>query len=504
MTIWTATVPPMGWRVRTGLGALVAVLAGVLAQHVGAVSLQSVGAYSEPVYVTSDPGDPDRLFVVERAGRIRLTTSGGTSTFVDLSALVDSGFQERGLLSMAFAPDFDESGLLYVDYTGRDAGAIHVAELHASGDVADPATLRNVLTIPHPTYPNHNGGQLQFGPDGYLYVSTGDGGGGGDPGENAQDRGSLLGKILRIDPRQSGTRPYTVPAGNPFVGRTGRPEIWSLGFRNPSRFSFERLPGALTGGDGGDTRWVEIDHARQPAAGRGANFGWDCREGRHPYESTGCAGLRLTDPVLEYAHSTGGCAITGGYVVRDPGLEALAGRYVYADYCNGEIRSTALGLPNAAGDRSEGLQAGNPSSFGEDSCGRVYVASLTGEVWRLADSTPTPCGDRPPPAEPCSQRVSGTSRRDALSGGPGPQSIHGRGGDDRLRGGPDDDCLIGGAGADRLSGGPGSDVIRGGRGGDVARSADGAAELVSCGRGRDRAHVDRIDRVSGCERVRRS
>ena len=208
--------------------------------------------------------------------------------------------------------------------------------------------------------------------------------------------------------------------------------------------------------------------------------------------------------MLEYAHSTGGCAITGGYVVRDPGLEELAGRYVYADYCKGEIRSTVLGLPNATGDRSEGLRAGNPSSFGEDSCGRVYVASLTGEVWRLADTTPTVCGDEPPPVEPCSQRVSGTSRRDALSGGPGPQSIHGRGGDDRLRGGPGDDCLIGGAGADRLSGGPGSDVIRGGRGGDIARSADGTAELVNCGRGHDRARVDLIDRVSGCERVRRS
>ena len=187
-----------------------------------------------------------------------------------------------------------------------------------------------------------------------------------------------------------------------------------------------------------------------PAAGRGLNFGWDCREGRHAFESSGCPAGGFTEPVLEYSHSTGGCAVTGGYVVRDPGLEELAGRYVYADYCNGEIRSAVLGLPAATGDRSEGLDAGNPSSFGEDSCGRVYVTSLTGEVSRLVDSTPTRCEASPPdPPEPCSQSVRGTHRKDALNGGPGPQSIRGRDGDDRLRGGAGDDCLIGGGGDDR-------------------------------------------------------
>ena len=161
----------MGWRVNAGLTALgIVLVAGVLTPQAEALSLQSVGAYSEPVYVTSDPGDPDRLFVVERAGRIELTTPTRTSTFVDLTPLVDSGSQERGLLSMAFAPDFATSGLVYVYFTGKDAGSIHVAELEATGAVADPATLRNVLTIPHRTYPNHNGGQLQFGPDGYLYI----------------------------------------------------------------------------------------------------------------------------------------------------------------------------------------------------------------------------------------------------------------------------------------------------------------------------------------------
>ena len=348
----------MGWRVNAGLTTLGIVLLGALAPQAEALSLQSVGGYSEPVYVTSDPGDPDRLFIVERAGRIVLKTPTRTSTFTNLTPLVESGYQERGLLSMAFAPDFATSRLLYVYYTGKDAGSIHIAELRASGDVADRATLRNVLTIPHPSYPNHNGGQLQFGPDGYLYIGTGDGGGGGDPFENAQSTGSLLGKILRIDPRRSGTQPYTVPADNPFVGSAARPEIWSLGLRNPYRFSFDRVTGALTVGDVGQGDWEELDFSPSPTAGRGVNFGWDCREGRHPFESTGCPAGGLSDPVFEYSHSNGGCAITGGYVVRDPGLEELAGRYVYADYCNGEIRSLVLGLPNASGDRSEGLDVG--------------------------------------------------------------------------------------------------------------------------------------------------
>jgi hypothetical protein len=476
-------------------------LSGAFASSAGAVSLQSIGTYSEPVYVTSDPGDPSRLFVVERDGRIKLTRPGGTSTFVDLTSRVDSGYSERGMLSMAFAPDFASSGLLYVDYTGTHAGSIHIAELHATGSIADPGSLRNVLTIPHRAHPNHNGGQLEFGPDGYLYIGTGDGGGAGDPAENAQDPGSLLGKILRIDPRRSGTAPYTVPADNPFVGTAARPEIWSRGLRNPYRFSFDRLTGALTIADVGQAQWEEIDHAMPPAAGRGLNFGWDCREGRHRYESSGCPSAGLTDPVLEYPHSGGGCAVTGGYVVRDPGLEELVGRYVYADYCNGDIRSAVLGLPDATGDRSEHLDAGDPSSFGEDSCGRVYVASLTGQVSRLVDSSPTVCRSAPPPG-PCSQAVRGTNRKDALSGGPGPQRIRGRRGDDRIAGGAGDDCLVGAGGADRLDGGAGADVLRGGRGGDVLRALDGSRDQVVCGRGDDRARADRVDRVAGCERVR--
>ena len=396
-------------------------LAGALAPQAGAVSLQSVGAYSEPVYVTSDPGDPDRLFVVERAGRIRLTTPGRHLDLRRLSALVDSGFQERGLLSMAFAPDFATSGLLYVDYTGKDAGSIHVAELRASGDTADPATLRNVLTIPHPTYPNHNGGQLQFGPDGYLYVSTGDGGGGGDPFENAQDTGSLLGKILRIDPRRSGTQPYTVPAGNPFVGTTGRPEIWSLGFRNPYRFSFDRAdrradrrrrrPGPLGG--------ARLRPAARRRARRQLRLGLP--RGPAPLRIDGLPGVRLTEPVLEYSHSTGGCAVTGGYVVRDPGLEELAGRYVYADYCKGEIRSTVLGLPERDRRPLRGPRRRQSEQLrrGFLRAGLRRLAHRRGLAPRRLDADRLR-GSAPGPVEPCSQSVEGTPAGTRSAAAPAP------------------------------------------------------------------------------------
>jgi hypothetical protein len=465
------------------------------------------------VYVTSDPTDANRLFVVERKGRIALTTpTGGTRTFIDLTPLVESEYGERGLLSMAFDPDFAENGLFYVYYTGKDNGAIHIAELQASGDTADLRTWRNVITIQHPDAANHDGGQLQFGPDGYLYAGTGDGGGGGDPQENAQNRASLLGKLIRIDPHRSGNLPYTVPAGNPLVGVAGtRPEIWSLGLRNPFRFSFDRATGDLTIGDVGQNLWEEIDYSPAPNAGRGVNYGWDCREGRHDYELDGCpaGNAGLTEPVLEYPHDNPvdpndeGCAVTGGYVVRDPGLTELAGRYVYSDNCEGLLRSAVLRVPDAIGDRSEGVRLGNPSSFGEDACGRVYVADLGGEVSRLVDGSPTNCpAIPPPPTEDCTVRLEGDGGRNDLDGGPGSQAIAGRGGDDRLRGGEGNDCIDGGAGADVLSGNEGADILRGGVGGDVLRARDGERDVVVCGEGRDRAIVDHRDRVRGCERKR--
>ncbi len=510
------------------IAALACAAAGVRAASAAAVSLDQIGSYDDPVYVTSDPSNPDRLFIVERRGRIKLTTPSGTSQFLDITDLVESGYVEQGLLSMAPAPDFADSGRFYVYYTGRDSGAIHVAELRASGDVADPATLRDVITIPHADAPNHNGGQLQFGPDGYLYLGTGDGGGGNDnsgAGNNAQNLGRRLGKLLRIDPRPSGAAQYAVPADNPFAATPGAaPEIWSYGLRNPYRFSFDRATGALVIGDVGQNSYEEIDYAPGPAPGRGVNFGWRCREGAHPTPTLGspCTAPGAVDPVLEYGHGGGACAVTGGYVVRDPGLDQLRGRYLYADYCGGELRSARLAVPLAADDRPLGIALPQVSSFGEDACGRVYVASRQGEVARLVDATPTDCGrPQPGPGARCALTIDGSGRKDRITGGAGGERINGRGGADRLRGGRGDDCIAGGRGEDRINGGGGEDRLNGGRGGDRLNggggsdrlrgrtgddriwAADGVRDVIACGRGDDRARVDRIDRVRGCERVLR-
>ena len=389
---------------RAAIAAGVLTLLLALPLPAGAASLESVGTYSSPVFVTSDPLDENRLFVVEKQGRIKLREGGQTTTFLDLTAVsppIVAGGAEQGLLSMAFAPDFSTSGRFFVFYTGTDEGALHVDELIAQGDSADIDTRRPVITIPHPTYDNHNGGQLQTGRDGYLYISTGDGGSGGDPDENAQDVDSLLGKILRIAPLPGGG--YVAPGDNPFAGATpGADEVWSYGLRNPWRFSFDRATGDLIIGDVGQGSWEEIDF--DPAgsgAGRGDNFGWDCFEGRHDFEPAGCPPPELTtQPVFEYPNpSDSPAAVTGGYVVRDPGLSELYGRYVYADTYQPDVRSLLLGVPDAADDRYEGLAVSSVGSFGEDSCGRVYVASLTGSVERIVDGTPTDC-TQPPPQEP--------------------------------------------------------------------------------------------------------
>ncbi len=359
----------------------------------GAATLEQIGSFSSPVFVTSDPGNVDRLFVVEQEGRIILSQGGATRTFADLTSLVLSG-GERGLLSMAFAPDFADSRRFYVYYTSRPGGDIQVDQFTASGSRVDLASRRPIITIPHPNFANHNGGQVQIGPDGMLYLAPGDGGSGGDPAGNAQNLESLLGKVLRIDPRTSGNPPYSIPPDNPFVGTPGADEIWSSGLRNPYRFSFDRGTGALTIGDVGQSAFEEIDYEPGPNAGRGDNFGWDCREGAHPFAGADPVCLNrsgFTEPILEYAHTGGNCSITGGYVVRDESLGDLYGRYLYADYCVGQIRSLVPGVPSASGDRSEGLNVPSPSSFGEDACGRLYVVSHGGPVHRFVGDAPSSC-----------------------------------------------------------------------------------------------------------------
>jgi glucose/arabinose dehydrogenase len=351
---------------------------------VGGVRLQKLGDFDQPLYVTQAPGDRGHLFVVEQTGKVRILSDGGTSPtpFLDLSDEV-SCCGEQGLLSIAFAPDYAKSGLVYVDYTDR-AGDTRVVEYRRSSSdplTVDPASRRVVLRVDQP-FPNHNGGLILFGPDDLLYVGLGDGGSEGDPDRTGQDLGTLLGKILRIDPRAAGRRPYSVPASNPFVDRPGaRPEIYSYGLRNPWRFSFDRLTEALSIGDVGQNRFEEVDLVAR-GAGRGANFGWSAYEGFARFNSDQTA-PDAVPPALAYSHDDG-CSVTGGYVVRDTSLRSLYGRYLYGDYCAGELRSFAAEPGRrATDDRPLGLDVPSLSSFGEDDAGRIYATSLDGPVYRL-------------------------------------------------------------------------------------------------------------------------
>jgi glucose/arabinose dehydrogenase len=344
------------------------------------VRLKRIGSFSSPMYVTSPPGDRHRLFVVERAGRILVLRDGHrlSTPFLDISSEVRTD-SERGLLSMAFAPDYARSGRFYVYFTDR-SGDIHIQEFRrASANQASRGSARNLLTIAHHQFGNHDGGQLQFGPDGYLYAGVGDGGSEGDPNRNGQNLGTRLAKLLRIDPRHGS--PYSVK-GNPFVGRRGAArEIWAYGLRNPWRFSFDRLTGDLVIGDVGQDTWEEIDFARR-GTGRGANYGWSVFEGRSRFRSGSAP--HAVSPRLVHSHSAGYCSIIGGYVVRDRSLGSLYGRYLYGDLCKSALRSVKLGRSGgASGDRAVGVSVGSLVSFGEDGRGRVYAVSINGAVSRL-------------------------------------------------------------------------------------------------------------------------
>jgi glucose/arabinose dehydrogenase len=345
-------------------------------------------SFDAPTYVTSPPGDMHRVFVVEKTGAIRIVKDGQVlgTPFLSLVGQV-SGDTEQGLLSMAFAPDYATSGLFYVDYTDT-SGTIRVVEYHVSAnpDVANAASARPILSQPHPGETNHNGGQLEFGPDGYLYVGLGDGGGSGDPNGNGQNLGTWLGKILRIDPHPSNGQPYTVPPGNPFAGApAAKPEIWAYGLRNPWRFSFDSATGDLWTGDVGQDAYEEIDHAARGVGGQ--NYGWNVCEGSHTYPAGGACTTGVL-PVLDYHHDNGRCAVTGGYVVRDPTLPELAGSYIYGDYCSGEIWTVRPpAAPQLLSVKLPGL-----SSFGEDSCLHLYaMSSESGAVARVTSTSAAAC-----------------------------------------------------------------------------------------------------------------
>jgi glucose/arabinose dehydrogenase len=352
------------------------------------VRLVPVARFQSPTALAAPPGDPRRIFVVEQGGRVRVVRGGRVlrRPFLDVSGDIVSG-GEQGLLGMAFAPDYARSRRFYVHYSDRSGDNRVVEYRAASADRADAGSARLVLRAPG-LESNHNGGQLAFGPDGLLYIGLGDGGGGNDQHGargNAQNLGSLLGKILRIDPsRPSGGRPYRIPSSNPFTGRQGaRGEIYSYGLRNPWRFSFDRSTGDLTIGDVGQNEIEEIDFVRR-GRGRGANFGWRPFEGTNRiYPDENAPGH--VRPVIQTRHEDGYCSITGGYVVRDPAVPALRGQYVYSDYCDGRIRAARLSSGRARNDRNLRLaKVGSVSSFGEDARGRVYVLSLDGPVYRLA------------------------------------------------------------------------------------------------------------------------
>ena len=354
------------------------------------MALKRIGNFDSPTYVSGAPGFPKLLFVVEQPGTVEIVRNGHElgHPFLDIRGLVGDDGGERGLLSIAFPPDYGESGRFYVYYTDNN-GNIRVDEFRRqSATGAARGSRRSVIEIPHPVNANHNGGQLQFLGE-LLYLGSGDGGSGGDPPNNAQNKESLLGKLLRIDPRPSGGKPYSVPADNPFVGRNGRDEIYSYGLRNPFRFSFEGSGDStrIAIADVGQNRFEELDYTTVGDA-NGANFGWDALEGFSPYdeENSGTPDPGgTTKPIMAYSHSRdgGSCSIIGGYVVGAGGPASLRGRYVYSDFCSGQLRSLVPHLHGASGDRRLGLDVSSATSFGEDDRGRIYVCSQAGGVYRL-------------------------------------------------------------------------------------------------------------------------
>ena len=389
---WTKTREERGPG-RVGLAALVVTAAGLACGSSGGgngggtgptpslVATPVAQGLSNPLYLTSPPGDA-RLFIVEQGGTIRISENGSLlpDPFLDLSGAISSG-GERGLLSLAFHPDYASNGTFYVDFTNADGNTrvVRYAVSAANPDRADPASGDTILAV-HQPFANHNGGLLLFGPDGMLYVGLGDGGSAGDPNGNGQDPTTLLGTILRLD--VDGGSPYAIPPDNPFAGSSsGRGEIWAYGLRNPWRFTFDPTAGLLYIADVGQSDWEEVDVA--PADSAGVNYGWNIMEGDHCYSASSCDRTGLEPPVLEYGHDEG-CSITGGLVYRGQAMADLQGTYFYSDYCSGFLRSFRYENGTAGEERSWDVgDLGRVLSFGRDAAGEIYVLSSNGTVYRL-------------------------------------------------------------------------------------------------------------------------
>jgi glucose/arabinose dehydrogenase len=345
------------------------------------VKLTPITNLDDPTAFTIREGDR-ALYVTEQVGRVRAVRNGtlDPQPALDLTADVRSG-GEQGLLGLAFSSDGTR---LYVNYTNRN-GDTRVDEYTMRGDTADPGSRREMLAI-EGLQPNHNGGEVSFGPDGLLYIGTGDGGGAGDsgsghaPGGNGQSLDTLLGKILRIDPTPSGGRPYGIPSGNPFASGGGQPEIWAYGLRNPWRFSWDRETNDMWIADVGQNAWEEIDFV--PAGqGAGTNFGWNRLEGTHQFSGEPPRGA--VPPIFEYPLTGGTCAAIGGYVYRGSKIPALTGAYLYSDYCDGTIRALVEQDGQLVDQRDLGVRANQPTTFGEDQGGEQYVLSQGDGLQRI-------------------------------------------------------------------------------------------------------------------------
>ncbi len=359
----------------------------------GTIKLTQVATgLSSPVLITSARDGSGRMFIVEKTGTIRVLKAGKVlaTPLINLGGSV-SGGSEQGLLGLAFHPHFRTNRKFYVDYTNRSGDTV-IREYRvstANPDRVQSGSGRTILRISQP-YANHNGGGIAFGPDGYLYIGTGDGGSGGDPGNRAQSKDLLLGKLLRIDVNgTTASHAYRIPRSNPYVGRAGRNEIWQRGLRNPWRWSFDRTTGNLWIGDVGQSRYEEVDRAVRTSsgAGRGVNWGWRVMEGFHCYRpATGCNTSGKKRPLLNYSHASNGrCAVTGGYVYRGTRIPALRGWYVFGDYCSGEIFTVpANASPKPSKVILRGAGSGRLiSSFGESAGGELYVVDLRGTVYRI-------------------------------------------------------------------------------------------------------------------------